>query len=607
MVSAAVALAVGAIPEGLPAAVTITLAIGTSRMARRGAIVRRLPAIETLGSTTVVCTDKTGTLTCNEMIVESVHVAGTTYPAMTAPLPLARACLVAGAACTDAVLREEGRGTSGIVGDPTEAAMVALARDRGLDQREILATCPRIDRIPFTSERGWMATVHDADGRRELLVKGSPEAVLAMCRDESRAHGGVAMLDRTALDDAVSRLSGRGLRVLALAAGAPASVEECPPRGLTLLGLQAMYDPLRPESATAIASLQRAGIRVVMITGDHPRTGAAIAQAAGIGGGAPRVVSGADLAGARHPEALLEQADVIARVPAGVKLDVVRALQSRGQVVAMTGDGINDAPALKQADVGIAMGLSGTEVAKDSADIVLSDDNIATLEAAVEEGRSVYDNVVKFIAWTLPTNLGEGLLVLVAILLATPLPLTPVQILWVNMTTAVALGLTLSFEPAEKGIMDRPPRAPITPLFPAPMLYRITLVGILMVAGSFIAFWSSQRMGATLEQSRTCAVNALVSMQIGYLLTCRSLTLPLHRLHPLGNRPLIAGVLVTLGMQALLTFLPGMQAVFGTAAPPPYSWVLVAGLGVAVFAVVSALDAYQRARTISGREPRPRT
>ena len=601
MVSAAVALAVGAIPEGLPAAVTITLAIGTSRMAHRGAIVRRLPAIETLGSTTVVCTDKTGTLTRNEMVVESVHVGGTTYPAMTAPLEQARACLVAGAACTDAVLREEQGGTARILGDPTEAAMVALARDRGMDQREILDRCPRVGRVPFTSERGWMATLHETDGGREVLVKGSPETVLAMCRDAAPDAGGSTDLDRGTVQDAVSQLSARGLRVLALASGPAVALDAAVPRDLTLLGLQAMRDPLRPESRRAIGSLQRAGIRVIMITGDHPRTAEAIAREAGVGGQSPRVLVGSDLAGDDRLGELLEGVDVIARVPAGVKLSVVRALQARGHVVAMTGDGINDAPALKQADVGIAMGRQGTEVAKDSADIVLSDDNIATLEAAVEEGRSVYDNVVKFIAWTLPTNLGEGLLVLVAILLAAPLPLTPVQILWVNMTTAVALGLTLSFEPAEAGIMDRPPRAPNSSLFPAALIVRITLVGILMVMGSFTAFWASQRLGSTLDQSRTCAVNALVAMQIGYLLTCRSLTLPLHRLHPLGNRALVLGVLATLALQGLFTYTPWMQEWFGTSPPTGYAWLLVFGLGVAVFAVVSALDAYQRSRTLSGR------
>ncbi|MDU0295105.1 HAD-IC family P-type ATPase, partial [Saccharothrix longispora] len=424
MVTAAVALAVGAIPEGLPAAVTVTLAIGVSRMARRNAIIRRLPAVETLGSTTVICTDKTGTLTANAMTVRWVvadgvrhEVTGIGY-APTGPIhpevgPAARECLLAGTACNDAdVVERDGAWIA--VGDPTEAALVVAARKAGLSTADMPA---RVDELAFTSQRRFMATRHTGG---VVYLKGAVERIAEFTGDT----------DHTAAEE----LAARGLRVLALAkAHLPEDTEltEEALRGHARpLGLVAMHDPPRPEAQAAVRACRDAGIEVRMITGDHHATARAIAA---------------------HFD--LPDDVVHARVSPEEKLRLVEGLQADGHVVAMTGDGVNDAPALRRADIGVAMGRGGTEVAKQAADMVLTDDDFTTIRAAVEEGRAVFDNLRKFIIWTLPTNMAEGLVILTAILLGTALPILPVQILWINMTTAVALGLTLAFEPREPDVM----------------------------------------------------------------------------------------------------------------------------------------------------------
>ena len=511
MFMAAVALAVGAIPEGLPAAVTITLAIGVSRMARRRAIIRKLPAVETLGSTTVICSDKTGTLTENQMTVQRIvagglpyEVGGTGYepagsivdPASTgapsgtagdgALRPALRAILVAGVLCNDSrLVRADERWT--VQGDPTEGALLAVAAKAGLDRERLQAETPRVDSIPFESEHQYMATLHDpGEGRpRAVYVKGGVEVVLDRCSDALDADGERVPLAREAVLADVKRLAAQGLRVLAFAARElprdTSRLAHDDLAGLTFLGLQGMIDPPRPEAIAAVKACRAAGIRVKMITGDHAITAAAIARQIGLSADADPVAltgartrgtqrRGADRASARRPS-------VFARVTPEQKLRLVEALQSRGQVVAMTGDGVNDAPALKQANIGVAMGITGTDVAKEAADMVLTDDNFASIEAAVEEGRGVFDNLTKFIAWTLPTNLGEGLVILAAVFLGTTLPILPVQILWINMTTAVLLGLMLAFEPKEPGIMRPPAARPEAPILTGVLIQRIVLVG----------------------------------------------------------------------------------------------------------------------------------
>jgi cation-transporting P-type ATPase F len=599
MVTAAVALAVGAIPEGLPAAVTITLAIGVSRMARRQAIIRKLPAAETLGSTTVICTDKTGTLTQNRMTVRYVYTHGHVVEIETGPSGLIDACLVAGVLCNDAHLRDDPDEGTVATGDPTEIALLVAASRHGIRQCEQTAAWARVDELPFSSERGLMITVHEAADSTEgvMVVKGATESVLALCHEPAWPSApGVDW--RQAAADQAAEFGSDALRVLAFATrriDQGRGLQGGVPERLTFVGLQAMADPLRPESVTAVAACRRAGIVVKMITGDHPRTAAAIARAAGIGTDPVRVVTGARMATASDAElrSLVAGSDVFARVSADQKLRIVEALQADRHVVAMTGDGINDAPALKQADIGIAMGYGGTEVAKEAAAMVLADDNFATIEAAVEEGRSIYDNLVKFITWTLPTNIGEGAVILTAIALGTALPITPVQILWINMTTAVALGLMLAFEPAEPGIMARPPRSPSQPLLTRSLVWRISFVGALMLIGAFGLFELALESGLSTDQARTLAVNAFVAMEIGYLVNCRSLEHSVLSIGLFTNRLLLLGVSVMISLQLLLTYAPPLQAAFSTAALPATAWLPVIAVGI----VLSALVGMEKAVT----------
>ncbi|PWU50081.1 carbonate dehydratase [Micromonospora sp. S4605] len=462
--TAAVALAVSAIPEGLPAVVTITLAIGVARMARRRAVIRRLPAVETLGSTTIICSDKTGTLTENQMTVRAVvtpdgayEVTGAGYtpegelrdrdgaPAAVAHDHALRWCLRAGVACSDTSIVRDDRGWR-VIGDPTEAAMIVAGAKAGVTPAEVGEEFPRVAVVPFSSERQYMATLHRerATGDHVALAKGAVERIVAMCTHQMGADGSVRPLDEDAVARAAERLAGGGLRVLATAVRSGADPEEFEARegavALVLTGLQAMLDPPRAAAAAAVAACHTAGITVKMITGDHATTATAIARRLKLLGdghnesdhGDGRVLTGTRLAALtaeQYPPAV-ERAQVFARVSPEQKLNLVEALQARGHVVAMTGDGVNDAPALRRANIGIAMGQAGTEVARDAADMVLTDDDFATIEAAVEEGRGVFDNLTKFIVWTLPTNMGQGLVILVAILLGTTLPIVPTQVGW---------------------------------------------------------------------------------------------------------------------------------------------------------------------------------
>jgi len=615
--TAAIALAVGAIPEGLPAAVTITLAIGMARMARRRAVIRRLPAVETLGSTTVICADKTGTLTENQMTVQViwtpdavVEATGTGYapdgglvdadgaPVSADSNAALRWSLLAGARCNDAALGHDADRWD-VVGDPTEGAMLVAAAKAGLDLDRLATRLPRVAVIPFSSERQYMASMHRDGDDHVVLVKGAVERILDLCGMQMSASGALRPLDRAGVLRTADSLTGRGLRVLATgvrtATGADDFEEDALPGSLTLTGLQAMLDPPRAAATSAVAACHTAGIDVKMITGDHGGTAAAIATRVGlIDDREPRqgaVLTGTDLAalGADdYPEAV-DRASVFARVSPEQKLRLVEQLQARGHVVAMTGDGVNDAPALRQASIGVAMGKSGTEVAKDAADIILTDDDFATIEAAVEEGRGVFDNLTKFITWTLPTNIAEGLVILAAIAVGAALPILPTQILWINMTTAVALGLMLAFEPKEPGIMTRPPRDPNQPLLTRGLVMRILLVATLLVGSAWWLFQWELGNGASLAEARTAAMNLFVVVEAFYLFSCRSLTRSMWRIGVFSNRWIILGVTVQAIGQLAITYLPSMNLVFGTAPIAAGAWARIFVIAVAV-SLVAAVD-----------------
>ena len=609
MFMASVALAVGAIPEGLPAAITITLAIGVSRMAKRNAIIRKLPAVETLGSTTVICSDKTGTLTQNQMTVQAIYTGGQYFEVTgsgytpegefrqddksiePSSRPALLECLKAGLLCNDARLLVE-TGHWRIEGDPTEGALLVAAHKAGLHQASVSANHPRLDAIPFESQHQFMATLHDNPPRdaRHIYLKGSVESLLARCINAFDQNMQPVPLDKASLLQQVETMAARGLRVLAFARCDHANVEVSHDEvcgGLTFLGLQAMIDPPRPEAATSIAACYQAGIQVKMITGDHPITALAIARQLGMKQ-TERVISGAELqrlAESDYP-GVVQQCSVYARIAPEQKLKLVEALQSKGHVVAMTGDGVNDAPALRQANIGVAMGLGGTEVAKEAAAMILTDDDFATIEAAVEEGRGVFDNLVKFIAWTLPTNLGEGLVITAAVFANVALPITPLQILWINMTTAVLLGLMLSFEPKEPGLMNRQPRNPKQPILTKHLVFRVCLVGVLLLAGAFGLFEYALTQGKSLAVARSIAVNVFVFCELFYLFNCRSLKYSMFHVGVFSNLWVIFGVVSMTLLQLLFTYWPPMQALFGSAAIDREDWLLILGAGFVVYNVV---------------------
>lgn len=545
---AAVALAVSAIPEGLPAVVTVTLAIGVSRMAKRHAIIRKLPAVETLGSATVICSDKTGTLTENQMTVQAIYagsqlyqVTGSGYspqgqilaqeggdPVEVERLLALQACLLAGCLCNDTRLQPKDNGQWEVVGDPTEAALLVAAQKGGLDLEELQRRRPRLDSIPFESEFQYMATLHRLGPEEHCLyVKGSVEALLSRCHSQMGSQGEIQPLEEERIRQQVEALARQGLRVLAFA-------QKTVPRsqtrvdhpdlqeGLIFLGLQGMIDPPRPEAIAAVRSCQTAGIQVKMITGDHVLTAQAIAEQMGLGGGKPvQAYSGRDLE-QLSPEEFVEAANrgsVFARVVPEQKLRLVEALQARGQIVAMTGDGVNDAPALKQADVGIAMGRGGTEVAKAAADMILTDDNFASIEAAVEEGRTVYNNLLKAIAFILPVNGGESMTILLSVLLNRELPILAIQVLWLNMINSITMTVPLAFEPSTGREMTRPPRDPEANLLSPRLLQRILLVSVFNWILIFGVFEYIEQTTGNLNLARTMAIQALVIGRIFYLLS----------------------------------------------------------------------------------------
>lgn len=608
---AVVALAVGVIPEGLPAVMTITLAIGVQRMARRRAVVRRLPAVETLGATSVICTDKTGTLTRNEMTARQILTTAGTLVAegagyapegrldgdtgLDSALPLLRAGLL----CNDAHLRHDGTAWR-VEGDPMEGALIALAGKAGLDLDAMRRDWPRGRELPFDARYRFMATLNrDPAGEAALFVKGAPEALIERCEWETGPDGRPRPIDRAAWHRRADVAAAAGERLLAFCAGPAAddalSVEGIGP-GLVFLGLVGFIDPPRPEAVAAIAECRRAGIAVKMITGDHAATAAAIARQLGLDDN-PVVVTGAEI-DAEPDETLADfvtPVSVFARTSPEHKLRIVRALQSTGAIVAMTGDGVNDAPSLKQADVGVAMGQKGTEAAKEAAQVVLLDDNFASIVAAVNEGRTVYDNIRKVIAWTLPTNGGEAMAVTTAILLGFTMPMSAVQILWVNLITAVTLGLVLAFEPAEPGVMARRPRDPAAGLLSPFLLWRVIFVSTLFLGGTMVAFFGALGAGYSLEAARTLVVNVVVVFEVFYLFNVRYLHGGSISLRGIFGTPavLIALACVTLA-QLAFTYLPPLQAIFETEAISLRDGVLVIAGGILLMLVLEIEKAVLR-------------
>jgi len=507
--------------------------------------------------------------------------------------------LLAGALCNDSHISLED-GQWKIQGDPTEAALLVSAQKCGFPAEEVSQKFARLDVIQFESDRQYMATMHaDAEGKgSRIYVKGAVEKVVDLCSHQAGPNGGRVSLDREAILREAEALAKTGYRMLAFAEGSCDTAEKSLSRdtwrgNLLFTGLQALMDPPRAESKGAVETCQTAGIEVKMITGDHALTAASIAAQLGMrsrateGDGTPKPMTGKQLAGLTDEEliSIVEDVSVFARVDPSQKLRLVEALQSRGHVVAMTGDGVNDAPALKQADIGIAMGQAGTDVAREAADMILTDDNFATIEAAVEEGRGIFDNLTKFIIWTLPTNLGEGLLIMLAIFLGLTLPITPVQILWINMTTALLLGLMLAFEPTEREVMTRPPRDPKKPLLLPGLMLRILLVSVVMTAGAYWIFDHLVASGGSLAQARTVVVNVVVFTEMLYLFNCRSLTRSPWAIGFLSNRWVLLGSLAMTVLQLALTYMPMMNRWFDTAPITGLDWLKLLGIALVAYGV----------------------
>jgi magnesium-transporting ATPase (P-type) len=616
LISATIGFAVAAIPEGLPALVTITLAIGVQQMARRKAITRKLPAVETLGSVTTVCSDKTGTLTRNEMTVRRIvtpvaayDVSGLGYapegeitrvdgrPGGGGDLA---ALLAVAALCNDAhiVPVQDAPDQWTLVGEPTEGALKVAAMKGGAST----SGTSRIGVVPFDSAHKMMATLNQSvDGSRAILVKGAPDRLLGRSSAQ-RGGDGREPLDDAYWDGVIAELGGEGLRVLAAARLTPASDRS----DLTLddlydlefLGVWGILDPPRPEAIDAIADCHHAGIRVKMITGDHAGTALAIAREMGlVADDAAPVLTGTDLEAMTQEQLtrVVQDVDVYARTSPEHKIRIVRALQSQGEVVAMTGDGVNDAPALTRADVGVAMGIKGTEATKEAAEIVLADDNFATIRSAIREGRRIYDNLRKSVVFLLPTNGAQSLVILVAIVFGLVMPLTPVQVLWVNMVTALTLSLALAYEPAERGIMSRPPRRPGGSIVSLRELGFVLIVSLLIGGATLAVFYAVVATGADIEYARTEAVAMLALGQLAYLLNCRFLSRTSLTLQAIRGNPVVWwSALALVVLQLLYTYTPFMNDLFGSRPLAIWSWVLPVVLSIVVFLAVEALKAVRR-------------
>ena len=644
LISASIGFAVAAVPEGLPALVTITLALGVQQMARRRAITRKLPAVETLGSVTTICSDKTGTLTKNEMTARTVRTSGRTFAVAgagyapvgdvtvpdDAPRPevsgapgeadgagegpasgtrhadladdrdlaaLATVMML----CNDARIVPDGEDTDGwrLVGEPTEGALRTLGMKAGVDP----TGWRRVAVVPFESENKFMATLDaDPDGGLHVHVKGAPDRVLDRCATQVAPDGGNEPLDRAFWDAQIDALGGQGLRVLAAArrpaADGTADLDVADVAdGLELCGLVGIVDPPRPEAIEAIAECRDAGIRVKMITGDHAGTALAIGREMGIvdahdGSSAPAVLTGPELEemSTEKLRQVVRDVDVYARTSPEHKIRIVSALQSHGEVVAMTGDGVNDAPALTQADVGVAMGIKGTEATKEAAEVVLADDNFATIERAVKEGRRIYDNIRKSVLFLLPTNGAQSLVILVAVLFGLTLPLQPVQVLWINMITAVTLSLALAYEKAEPDVMRRAPRDPKASILDGAYVRRILLVSLLIGGATILLFYVERAQGVPLAEAQTTAVTMLALGQLAYLFNCRfldrsSLTLDVLR----GNRVVWVSAATLLALQAVFVYAPFMHSWFDSAPIALAEWGKTLGLALVVFLLVEVI------------------
>jgi len=601
MFMASVALAVGTIPEGLPAAVTITLAIGVSRMAKKSAIIRKLPAVETLGSVTTICSDKTGTLTQNKMSVTHIYCSGSTYSlsgngyepkgkfykdnqeVKSLDDKLAEVLRI-GYLCNESYLVNKD-GVYSINGDPTEGALIVSALKGGYDEHILQTTFPRLDLLPFESDRQFMATINKdiSNNQNVLCLKGSIEKILDISNFEF-VDDKLVEIDKNKILKKVEQFASEGLRVLAIAKK-NISHDKINDRlfdnKFIFLGLVAMMDPPREEAIEAVKESISAGIKIIMITGDHAITAFSIAKMMSIVPSDTKfkdsVITGGELINLTDEELIEKVASVkvFARVEPEQKLRIVDALQAKGEIVAMTGDGVNDAPALKQADIGIAMGIGGTEVAKEAADMILSDDNFSSITHAVREGRNVFDNLIKFITWTLPTNLGEGLVILFAVMLGLTLPILPVQILWINMSTAIFLGLMLVFEPKEKNIMKRKPRDPRKPILSKSIIIQMLVVGFYMLISSFSMFNYAISNGYSVEYARTVAVNIFIFIKVFYLFSCKEINTSVFRTNIFNNKFLLLGVVLMCIIQIAFTYTEFMQYMFKSEALDMQTWLQI--------------------------------
>jgi len=603
MFMASVALAVGSIPEGLPAAVTITLAVGVNKMAKKNAIIRKLPAVETLGSVTTICSDKTGTLTQNKMTVTDIYCDGISYKVEgNGYIPKGDflvdgevikkfddkliEILKAGYLCNESylVFKDD---TYSINGDPTEGSLIVSALKAGIKEFDINKNNPRIDLLPFESDRQYMATLNKNNDKNTLYLKGSIEKVLKISKIDDDIKNNII--------SKAEEYASMGLRVLAIAkknTNLDNIKEDMLENEFEFLGLQAMMDPPRPEAIEAVKESLDAGINIIMITGDHVLTAFSIAKMMYIVNKDAKfedsVLLGSDLLNLTDEQLIkkVRTIKVFARVEPEQKLRIVDALQARGEVVAMTGDGVNDAPALKQANIGVAMGKGGTEVAKEASDMILSDDNFKSIANAVKEGRHVFDNLIKFITWTLPTNLGEGLVILFAIMLGLTLPILPVQILWINMSTAILLGLMLVFEPKEDNIMKRAPRDPKEPIFTRNIIIQMLLVGFYMLIMSYSMFEYYLLQGYSIEYARTIAVNIFVFTELFYLFSCKKLQESIFKTNILNNKNMLIGVVLMVLAQLAFTNLEFMNLMFKSEALQLETWLKIILISASVIFVI---------------------
>jgi Ca2+-transporting ATPase len=616
----AITLAVAAIPEGLPAVITIASAIGIMRMAKRHAIIRHLSAVETLGSTTVICSDKTGTLTLNEMTVKVIWNGRQKFNVIGAGINTDGKILKnnsdeegtedevgelirAAALCNDATLHKKD-GHWKAVGDPTEVALIAVAGKFGIDEDELRNKWQRLDELPFDSEKKIMATLHlSPSGEKIIYLKGAPESVIPLL---SISDNSSIVFHTEQVRTEALQLAEKGMRVLAFASKIVHSdsslITEEDLSEFTFLGIQAMSDPPRLEVKEAIDSCHNAGITVKMITGDHPATAAAIGRELGFIN-ADRVITGKELQNLNVQELkeVVKNTNIFARVSPEDKLNLVKALQANGEVVAMTGDGVNDAPALKRADIGVAMGISGTAVAKEAADIILADDNFESIKAAVEEGRRVFDNLLKSIVFLLPTSIGLGLVIFIAVLFfpseaGIPLiPMQPVQVLWINLITAVALSLPLALEAMEPDVMNRPPRKPNKPLLSSFIIFRMILVSLIMAGGTIglflweynIELYRGTEQSLAISEAQTMAVTAMVLFQVFYLIDCRSINFSVNKIGLFSNPFIYVGIATVLFAQVAFVYFPFMNRWFHSSPLKADAWGLSATVAFSILIVIT--------------------